>query len=69
MLTNSQIKHIVSLKQKKFRTEHQQFVVEGVKVVKELLGLGPIWCRTVTGQAVSMDSVIEDIYNEVMGNK
>ena len=37
MLTNSQIKHIVSLKQKKFRTEHQQFVVEGVKVVKELL--------------------------------
>lgn len=37
MLTNSQIKHIVSLKQKKFRTEHQQFIVEGVKVVKELL--------------------------------
>ncbi len=37
MLTNSQIKHILSLKQKKFRTEHQQFVVEGVKVVKELL--------------------------------
>jgi TrmH family RNA methyltransferase len=37
VLTNSQIKHIVSLKQKKFRTEHQQFVVEGVKVVKELL--------------------------------
>ena len=25
------------MKQKKFRTEHQQFVVEGVKVVKELL--------------------------------
>lgn len=37
MLTNSQIKHILSLKQKKFRIEHQQFVVEGVKVVKELL--------------------------------
>ncbi|MGE0636699.1 MAG: TrmH family RNA methyltransferase [Bacteroidia bacterium] len=37
MLTNSQIKHILSLRQKKFRTEHQQFVVEGVKVVKELL--------------------------------
>jgi TrmH family RNA methyltransferase len=37
VLTNSQIKHILSLKQKKFRTEHQQFVVEGVKVVKELL--------------------------------
>ena len=39
------------------------------KVVKELLGLGPIWCRTATGQAVYMDTVIEDIYNEVMGNK
>ncbi len=25
------------MKQKKFRTEHQQFIVEGVKVVKELL--------------------------------
>ncbi len=37
MLTNSQIKHIVSLRQKKFRQEHQQFVVEGVKVVNELL--------------------------------
>ena len=39
------------------------------KVLAEFLGLGPIWCRAATGQAVYMDTVIEDIYNEVMGNK
>jgi len=37
MLTKSQIKLINSLKQKKFRTQHQLFVVEGVKVVQEFL--------------------------------
>ncbi len=37
MLTKSQIKLISSLKQKKFRIQHQLFVVEGVKVVQEFL--------------------------------
>ncbi|MDA9056903.1 RNA methyltransferase [Flavobacteriaceae bacterium] len=37
MLTKSQIKLITSLKQKKFRTQHQLFVVEGIKVVQEFL--------------------------------
>ena len=37
MLTKSQIKLITSLKQKKFRTQHQLFVVEGIKVVEEFL--------------------------------
>lgn len=37
MISNSQKKHVVSLKQKKFRTAHQSFVVEGVKMVEELL--------------------------------
>ena len=37
MLTKSQIKLITSLKQKKFRTQHQMFVVEGIKVVQEFL--------------------------------
>ena len=37
MLTKNQIKLITSLKQKKFRTQHQLFVVEGVKVVEEFL--------------------------------
>ena len=40
MLTKSQIKLITSLKQKKFRTQHQLFVVEGIKVVQEFLNSG-----------------------------
>jgi TrmH family RNA methyltransferase len=37
MLSKSQIKLISSLKQKKYRQQHQLFVVEGVKTIKELL--------------------------------
>ena len=37
MLTKNQIKLITSLKQKKFRIQHQLFVVEGIKVVHEFL--------------------------------
>ena len=37
MMTNHQKKFIVSLKQKKFRIQHGSFVVEGVKMVEELL--------------------------------
>ena len=37
MLSISQKKHINSLKQKKYRTSSNTFVIEGVKMVKELL--------------------------------
>ncbi len=37
MITKNQIKYINSLQQKKFRIEHQSFVVEGAKSVLELL--------------------------------
>ena len=37
MITKNQIKYINSLQQKKFRLEHQSFVVEGAKSVHELL--------------------------------
>lgn len=37
MVSKSQIKFIKSLQQKKYRTEHRLFVIEGVKTVKELL--------------------------------
>lgn len=37
MLSKSQIKLITSLQLKKYRKEHQAFVVEGVKTVKEFL--------------------------------
>ncbi|MBT8272261.1 MAG: RNA methyltransferase [Bacteroidia bacterium] len=37
MLSKSQIKLITSLKQKKYRSQHQLFVAEGIKTVSELL--------------------------------
>ena len=37
MLSKSQIKLVNSLKHKKFRQKHQLFIVEGVKVIKEIL--------------------------------
>jgi RNA methyltransferase, TrmH family len=37
MITKNQIKYINSLQQKKFRLEHQSFVVEGAKSIIELL--------------------------------
>ncbi|MDF0715606.1 RNA methyltransferase [Muricauda sp. 334s03] len=40
MVTKNQIKLVVSLKQKKYRSQHGLFVVEGKKVVNELLGAG-----------------------------
>ncbi|MDF0708114.1 TrmH family RNA methyltransferase [Flagellimonas okinawensis] len=40
MVTKNQIKLVVSLKQKKYRSQHGLFVVEGEKVVNELLDAG-----------------------------
>jgi len=40
MVTKNQIKLVVSLKQKKYRSQHGLFVVEGEKVVTELLRAG-----------------------------
>ena len=37
MLSKSQIKLVTSLKQKKYRQQHQLFVVEGIKTITELL--------------------------------
>jgi len=37
LLSSNQVKHINSLKQKKFREIHRQFLAEGSKLVKEIL--------------------------------
>lgn len=42
-LSNNSIKHIRSLRLKKFRQQHQNFVVEGDKIVRELLEHRPEW--------------------------
>lgn len=40
MVTKNQIKLVVSLQQKKYRTQHGLFVVEGVKTIAEILNAG-----------------------------
>ncbi len=40
MVSKSQLKVIISLRQKKFRNEHQMFVAEGKKVIAEFLSAG-----------------------------
>jgi TrmH family RNA methyltransferase len=40
MLSKNQIKFVNSLKQKKFREEHNLFIAEGTKIVSELLNSG-----------------------------
>ena len=40
MVVKSQLKYIKSLQQKKYRIQHNRFVAEGLKTVKELLQVG-----------------------------
>ena len=37
---NEQIKHIKKLFQKKYREEYSEFVIEGIKIVKEAIAEG-----------------------------
>lgn len=39
----------------------------GETVIDDLMGLGPIWGRTTTGQSIALDGVICDIYDERFG--
>ena len=38
----------------------------GEKVVRDFFGIGAIWGRQCTGQAIALDSVIEDIHQELV---
>ena len=46
-ISKSQVKYIQSLSHKKFRDEAGEFVAEGPKIVKELLGVAGMRCRQV----------------------
>lgn len=37
----------------------------GEKVIQDILGVGPIWCRCTTGQAILLDGVINEICSEL----
>lgn len=54
MVTKNQIKLVVSLKQKKYRSQHRLFVVEGEKVVNELLQAGAKPFKVFVDDAVLM---------------
>lgn len=55
MITNAEIKHVRSLREKKFRDESGEFVVEGEKMVREALASGfepvSVWRTEEIGEA------------------
>ncbi len=53
---NAKIKRIASLKEKKFRSEYGEYVVEGVKMVKEAISAG-----VEIKEVVGIESVIETL--------
>lgn len=59
MISKNQIKLITSLKQKKYRLEHQLFVVEGVKTIKELLKSDLILHTLYTTETFNIDTINE----------
>jgi len=41
---------------------------KGERIIRDFLGFDAIWCRTTTGQAISMDGVIEEIHREMIAD-
>jgi len=61
MLTNSKQKLIQSLQMKKFRNEHNLFVVEGLKIVSELILNSNFITEVLIGEKVILDSSVIEI--------
>ena len=49
MLSKSILKYIQSLHQKKFRDEHNVFIAEGIKVIRDLLNSRLFKCKMICG--------------------
>ena len=64
MLSKNQIKLITSLKQKKYRLQHDLFVVEGIKTINELLQSGLILDALYTTEPFNIDAKKEEIISE-----
>ncbi len=64
MLSKSHIKLITSLKQKKYRLQHNLFVVEGVKTIKELLASQLILHALYTTESFNIDAKNEILISE-----
>ncbi|PNQ75267.1 RNA methyltransferase [Hanstruepera neustonica] len=64
MLSKNQIKLITSLKNKKFRQEHQLFVVEGIKTITEFLNSNYELEQLFTVSSFNIDAKKETIISE-----
>jgi len=64
MLSKSQIKFITSLQQKKYRQQHQMFVAEGIKTIKELLNSSFELKELYTVEALKSDAKQEHLITE-----
>ena len=68
MLSNRQIKLIQSLKQKKFRSEHQLFIAEGEKIAAELLNCDTYFIDSIyaTAEWIEKNTVALQKYSTVV---
>lgn len=47
----------------------EELAKRGERVTEDLMGIGPIWSRTTTGQSISIDEVIVEIYNKLLDDQ
>ncbi|MCF8272229.1 MAG: RNA methyltransferase [Flavobacteriaceae bacterium] len=64
MLSKNQIKLITSLKQKKYRLQHELFVVEGIKTIQELLQSDFKLETLYTTESFNFDAKKEELISE-----
>ena len=69
MLSKSQIKLITSLKQKKYRLQHDFFVVEGIKTITELLHSDFELVTLYTTESFNFDAIKEELISEADLNR
>lgn len=41
----------------------------GEKIIRDFMGFNAVWCRTTTGQAIAMDSIICDCWDAMQGDE
>ncbi len=64
---NNLIKHIKKLKEKKYRDEFNEFIVEGTKMVKEAINENAKIKKIVFSQSYIQNNKIDDFYNKCIG--
>ena len=62
---NALIKHIIKLKEKKYRTEYNEFVIEGAKIVKEAIEEN----ANIKNIIISEDAINIELVQKQLGEK